>query len=966
MLQSRPRVFLASTLRPEEEALRESAIQAIVDAGCTIIAAENFGADGRQRPLEGCLSRVKEADVVVVYVAHLYGTEPVGKEQSFTWLECEAAVESKIEVLAYLISEETEWPIESREEHSVVQAVRLEELSDESILQRIRVARRRFVKLQNFKTWLREQGLSGQFTSCADLRLGISRDLICWQGRRGDPAFNRGQVVMTYMEWVRRTCENVRSVTLPTIRAEPAKRVSFTDIYIPLLTSSMEQGELAGTRLESVLSRLESGSLYLHGKPGSGKSTFCRWVAWLLANPKLRSTVSEEEEEFHEAFPESLKGYLPVLIRLNEFALYLREGKSELTRKQFLDSIRQWLQKRSPGGLDWSTFEWYLAQGKLILMFDGADELPRSMRKDEESISPRGMFISGLVDTISVWIEQGNRILITSRSFEIAEVALRELRLSKIIIADLPQKLVRKLAAHWFRILSNGERESGEQTAARMLREIGEQSNLGIMIRNPMLLTAMCLIYSQHKMLPRDVCDLYDKIVTSVLYNRLADNEDDIGVFRRQLGMVAREMHTGEVAGMMLISPQLEIPSAGIDEVLKGDLPQAASRARSGVIKKVAGARLRLNSESGLLVPGISGASSSFLHPSIQEFLAAEQFAMSIDSAGLVELFCKRAKVEDWHNTLAFVYGIVQRTKKNTSVKLLEKLLGVVDIVESGLLAVVCESLLLSFKNQVPLTESVKRLFMSVFDRAIGQEVHIRDRLRLHLVLGEFGDGRIAHDLRKPEGYETIGPGTFSYNGKMIFLRSPIFLSKFPVTNSQFKYFLDDKGYENKELWSEGGWQWARGNNVELPYYWSDIMYSNPSQPVVGVSYYEAEAFCKWAGGFIPTDNVWEIAAGCARGSVYPWGSEWRDGICNSFEAQLEVTTPVGMFLGSKCEEFNVYDMAGNVWEWVDDGLPDSKTKRLRGGAYFCDKRCAESKYQKLIQKTDRQDIIGFRVAKRV
>jgi formylglycine-generating enzyme required for sulfatase activity len=99
------------------------------------------------------------------------------------------------------------------------------------------------------------------------------------------------------------------------------------------------------------------------------------------------------------------------------------------------------------------------------------------------------------------------------------------------------------------------------------------------------------------------------------------------------------------------------------------------------------------------------------------------------------------------------------------------------------------------------------------------------------------------------------------------------------------------------------------------PVFWRNADFNAPNQPVVGVSWWEAEAFCRWAGVVLPTEQQWEAAARGPAGLVYPWGDDWDSGICNS-ENKLGRTSAVGIFPRDK-SPFGLYDMAGNVWSGV-------------------------------------------------
>jgi formylglycine-generating enzyme required for sulfatase activity len=111
------------------------------------------------------------------------------------------------------------------------------------------------------------------------------------------------------------------------------------------------------------------------------------------------------------------------------------------------------------------------------------------------------------------------------------------------------------------------------------------------------------------------------------------------------------------------------------------------------------------------------------------------------------------------------------------------------------------------------------------------------------------------------------------------------------------------------------------------PLYWSDAKWNSASQPVVGVSWYDADAYCKWAGKRLPTEAEWEKAARGTDGRKFPWGETWDSSRANSRESKLDRTVAVGSYPGG-VSPFGAYDMAGNVWEWVADWYDDAYYKR--------------------------------------
>jgi len=189
------------------------------------------------------------------------------------------------------------------------------------------------------------------------------------------------------------------------------------------------------------------------------------------------------------------------------------------------------------------------------------------------------------------------------------------------------------------------------------------------------------------------------------------------------------------------------------------------------------------------------------------------------------------------------------------------------------------------------------------------------------------------------EGYAHELPVHTVYTGAF-------YIGKYEVKNEEYKKFIDDGGYTNSLYWSNGGY----GDYGSEPYYWNDDTYhgggvlGNDEFPVVGVSWYEAMAFCAWLSeksGYtyrLPTEAEWEKAARGTDQRRYPWGGlsvNWQNDINGSY-ANFENSgdpydnglTPVGYFNGTVQGSFptsdnssfyDVYDMAGNVFEWCLD-----------------------------------------------
>lgn len=146
------------------------------------------------------------------------------------------------------------------------------------------------------------------------------------------------------------------------------------------------------------------------------------------------------------------------------------------------------------------------------------------------------------------------------------------------------------------------------------------------------------------------------------------------------------------------------------------------------------------------------------------------------------------------------------------------------------------------------------------------------------------------------------------------------YIDKYEVTNAEFRLFVEKGGYFRQELWSEEGWRFIRSNNINGPGFWDDpdLGFSHPDKPVVGVTFYEAEAYAKWIGKRLPTEAEWELAARGTDGRPYPWGTKSPDYTLANFLGFSKSTSKVGSFPKGN-SPYGISDMAGNVMEWVND-----------------------------------------------
>jgi gamma-glutamyl hercynylcysteine S-oxide synthase len=129
--------------------------------------------------------------------------------------------------------------------------------------------------------------------------------------------------------------------------------------------------------------------------------------------------------------------------------------------------------------------------------------------------------------------------------------------------------------------------------------------------------------------------------------------------------------------------------------------------------------------------------------------------------------------------------------------------------------------------------------------------------------------------------------------------------------------FLDSYLIDRFEVSNKDYGDFMRQANHPAPAYWDDPRLNKPEQPVVGVNWYDAKAYCEYRGKRLPTEAEWEKAARGPHGNLYPWGHEFDPRKAN-YGKDHDATMPVGSY-PEGASYYGAYHMAGNVFEWVSD-----------------------------------------------
>ncbi|MCS7483182.1 ergothioneine biosynthesis protein EgtB [Umezawaea endophytica] len=259
-----------------------------------------------------------------------------------------------------------------------------------------------------------------------------------------------------------------------------------------------------------------------------------------------------------------------------------------------------------------------------------------------------------------------------------------------------------------------------------------------------------------------------------------------------------------------------------------------------------------------------------------------------------------------------------------------------------------------------------------------------------------------AQEVLVPGGHFTMGTSTEAWaldNERPAHQAhtDPFFIDTAPVTNARYAAFIDSGGYRDERWWSEAGWAHVQHAKLVAPRFWERVgaeWYRDrfgvvapvvPDEPVVHVSFYEAEAYARWAGKRLPTEVEWEKAArfdpATGRSRRYPWGDEEpAEEHANLGQRHLQ-PAPVGAYPAG-ASPLGVHQLIGDVWEWTSSDFhgytgfevfpyaeysqvffgPEYKV--LRGGSFGADPSAVRSTFRNWDYPIRRQIFAGFRCAR--
>ncbi len=685
--------------------------------------------------------------------------------------------------------------------------------------------------------------------------------------------------------------------------------------------------------------------LFIEGQPGAGKTTFLYLAAAMLAKDLLGEACPQggSWRNRHLGMDDRREAPIPLFLKLSGLAAWLADPR---TPKKADDRFRllDFLQTTADAGKDDAWREHWqrlLDAGRAILLLDGLDEVA------DETVRERVFAI--FQNAATQWPEI--TIIVSSRPF--GADTLTAMDFHRTVIEPFAAAQVREFINRWSAALH------GHAIGAQPIGEAGkhietlEKAILGKptirkLASNPVMLTCLCVVHWNEGHLPEGRTRVYRGVIRWLLGSR-EEQRTKAGYTNRfsleAFSAIALTMMGDQKVDKRAIF-DLEEAAVAVELLHERHFPKVTTNRLISVREWV-----RFECLYSGILEETSRNRLRFWHLTFQEYLAAQNLAWLSDDQGngwwsIVE---NRLESAQWRETGGLFPGVLfdeggRRRVDELLTRVLEKYPGddlAQDARKAGILERILEPMrVYEYQPKPEIQEQYQEVLnraMAIFTPKGAAKVPIAVRLPAAEALGQGGDPRFTGDHWR-EDLITV-PGT------------AIALGKYPVTVQEYQRFVEDGGYDNPDYWQEDrAWTFRQTEKWQEPDKWANQL-DHPNRPVVGVSWYEAAAYCVWLGRnkgvefFLPEEKDWETAATPAQGA-YPWGQEDpTPELANYDESKISVPTPVGLYPAGN-GPYGHCDLVGNVWEWsaslkVDLKVSDQDVQKFgppkvfRGGSWF-------------------------------
>lgn len=749
----------------------------------------------------------------------------------------------------------------------------------------------------------------------------------------------------------------------------------------------------------------------LLGDPGSGKTTFTNFLALCLAGELLGLSAANLERLGEEWTAGAL---LPLRVVLRHFAAQLptRGPQDEHLLWRFLI-------QRLGASLDGFAplLRQHLLEEGGLLILDGLDEVPEAQRQRE--------LVKAAISHFRRQFPRV-RILLTSRTYAYQRQQWRLPDFTEAVLAPFSEEQIAAFVDRWYAHMAQlrrGMTAAEAQGRATLLKGAIERSvHLRELAPRPLLLTLMASLHAwRGGSLPQAREQLYEESVELLLdlWERPKIVLDAAGQPVLQTESMAEWLRCPQAQVRIALEKlaydvhRQQETATDTADIAEGALVVVLMHAAQDPDLKQERVIQYMRDRAGLLTNRGEGI-YSFPHRTFQEYLAARYLTENGFPNGLVKLV--RTDPERWREVLLLAGAKVARGTPYAAWSLVTRLCPqacdgdrVHKATESDWWAALLAGQLLvetgiytKLDSAEDLTDLETLARVRGWLQALVGGGHLPpvDRAAAGRALGWLGDERPGVGVRNglPDiDWVTVAPGPFLMGSKRKdtkwgdekpqftcrLITRPYRISRYPVTVAQYRCFVEGGGYAEPRFWTESGWQWRLDNDIEGPEkYRGDFETLN--HPQVGVSWYEAVAFCRWLSEEVgqvirlPTEAEWERAARHTDGRVYPWGNEDASARhCNMADTGIGSTSAVGSF-PTGAAVCGAADMAGNVWEWcgtqwldtyktyeakVCEDLAGDARRVLRGGSFVVDLSAVRCAYRYSLGDPDsRNGSFGFRI----
>lgn len=695
----------------------------------------------------------------------------------------------------------------------------------------------------------------------------------------------------SYLTWLQ---DRSGTIELRGIKREGQQvvQLDLETVYVPLAARA---GGTRQIRLDQVLGLGER--LIITGGPGSGKTTVLLHLAWTLTTALL--TDNPDLTRTKLGITSSLP--LPIFVPLSAYAAYVRQLPSGAAAQQraLAAFISYYLiEKQSSFDLPDDFFQRLLRDGQaVILLLDGLDEVP----DEAERVRVR----QGIEDLVTG--RGGMRVAVTCRTAAYRERTALGKGFREVQVLPLAGKHIEAMVWQAYSHIYRSDPATGRDKTEELLQgirdlEVARRRRLGEEIErlviSPLLVRMLLIVHFSERRLPDQRAELYMKATDAMLLPEYAPDEEIADRLGRLVGG-SREIHRDLVQHLAFeLHSQGEIKGR---EITEDELRQVLSSdpAYAGLVNDF----ITLTRLRGTLLEERLGV-YRFIHLAFQEYLVARYLAEVIRSVEEIAAFLETGRLLDswWREPALLVAGYLSMTSPRTAQALLRRLVTSAGRPEIQLAAVEVAGMALlewpSFGET--LHWEVAERLAGLFKNSATNQIPLSQRLSAGRVWGLLGYPGLT---TLPPLLTPVIEGEFLYGEKKE-QRSvaPFQAGVYPVTNAQFAFFIEAGGYENSAWWSQAGCQERQRGGWNQPRFWQDTQYNGPNQPVVGVSWYEAEAFCQWLSETygqsyrLPREAEWERLARGQDGREYPWGDKWHRELANTYGSGIgKRSSPVGL-----------------------------------------------------------------------